>query len=164
MQAQIVLYERLASRTEAFRKTLEWLSDTEASAAARETARTREIGRREAEEERLARAQRAAADRGDEAAFARLSRDRQHNARELEALRNVRIEEAPKEPRAVRPSFDPAEGDSFLKKGWNLFGGLAGGGMNDAATRLAQEGNGIAREQLSVLNRIAARQTAAAWT
>lgn len=163
MQAQVVAYERLSARTEAFRRTLEGLGNEEAAAAAREQVRAREVARREAEDERLAAAQRAHADRGDEAAFARASRERALNARELEALRAVRIEAAPKPP-AERTAFDPSAGDSFLAKGWNLFGGIAGG-MNDASVQLARESNAIARQQLSALNLIAARRpAAAAWS
>ena len=152
----------MRARTEAFQKTLAGLGDTEADAASRSSAREREIARREAEDARLAQAQRDAAGRGDQAAFRDLSRDRQLNAQELSALKNLKIEV--KEPeRRERTGYDPSEGDSFLKKGWNLFGGL-GGGVNDAATQLAREGNDIMRQQLSTLNRIAMQRTVAAWS
>ena len=63
---------------------------------------------------------------------------------------------------AISTIQNDMEGDAFLRKGWNLFGGL-GGGVDDAATRLAQEGNGIMRQQLVVLNRIAMQRATAAW-
>lgn len=160
MREQVELYESLRARTEAFQKTLAGLSDAEAGAAQREEDRQREIARREAEDARLAQAQRDAAASNDADAFRSLSRDRQLNAQELAALKNLKIEvEAPKNSGAT---YDPAEGDAFLRKGWNLFGGL-GGGVDDAATRLAQEGNGIMRQQLAVLNRIESRRFGAAW-
>lgn len=162
MREQVELYESLRARTQVFQKTLAGLGDTEADATSRTAAREREIARREAEDARLAQAQRDAAGRGDQAAFRDLSRDRQLNAQELSALRNLKIEV--KEPeRRERTGYDPSEGDSFLKKGWNLFGGL-GGGVNDAATQLAREGNDIMRQQLSTLNRIATQRTVAAWS
>lgn len=162
MREQVELYESLRARTSAFQKTLETLGNTEGDVASRTAARDREIARREAEDARLAQAQRDAAGRGDQAAFRDLSRDRQLNAQELSALRNLKIEV--KEPeRRERTGYDPSEGDSFLKKGWNLFGGL-GGGVNDAATQLAREGNDIMRQQLSTLNRIATQRTVAAWS
>ena len=159
MREQVELYESLRSRTEAFQKTLAGLGDTEANVASRTEARDREIARREAEDARLAEAQRDAAASNDTEAFRSLSRDRQLNAQELAALKNLKIEvESPEARRAT----DPSDGDSFLKKGWNLFGGL-GGGVSDAATRLAQEGNRIAQQQLAVLNRIESRRGAAVW-
>ena len=160
MREQVELYESLRARTEAFQKTLAGLSDAEAGAAQREEDRQREISRREAEDARLAQAQRDAAASNDADSFRSLSRDRQINAQELAALKNLKVEvEAPKNSGAT---YDPAEGDAFLRKGWNLFGGL-GGGVDDAATRLAQEGNGIMRQQLAVLNRIESRRFGAAW-
>lgn len=161
MREQVELYESLRARTEAFQKTLAGLGDTEADATSRTAAREREIARREAEDARLATAQREAASRNDADAFRSLSRDRQINAQELAALKNLRIE-APAPERRERTAFDPSDGDSFLKKGFDLFGGL-GGGVNDAATQLAREGNAIARQQLSVLDRIASRRTVATW-
>ncbi len=161
MREQVELYESLRARTEAFQKTLSSLGSTEGDVASRTAARDREIARREQEDARLAQAQRDAAGRGDQAAFRDLSRDRQLNAQELSALRNLKIEvKAPE--RRERTGYDPSEGDSFLKRGWNLFGGI-GGGVNDAATQLAREGNDIARQQLSTLNRIATQRTASGW-
>lgn len=161
MREQVELYESLRARTEAFQKTLAGLGDTEADATSRTAAREREIARREAEDARLAEAQRRAAASGDEASFRSLSRDRQLNAQELAAIKNLKIEvKAPE--RQERTAFDPSEGDAFLKKGWDLFGGLSGG-MNDAATQLAREGNDLSRQQLSVLNRIATQRIAATW-
>lgn len=161
MREQVDLYESLRARTASFQKTLETLGNTEGDVASRTEARDREIARREAEDARLAEAQRAAAGRGDQAAFRDLTRDRQLNAQELSALRNLKIEvKAPE--RRERTGYDPSEGDSFLKRGWNLFGGI-GGGVNDAATQLAREGNDIARQQLSTLNRIATQRTASGW-
>ena len=161
MREQVELYESLRARTESFQTTLSGLGDTETDVSAREERRQREIARREAEDARLAAAQREAATRNDADAFRSLSRDRQLNAQELAALKNLRIE-APAPDRRERTAFDPSDGDSFLKKGFDLFGGL-GGGVNDAATQLAREGNAIARQQLSVLDRIASRRAVAAW-
>lgn len=164
MLEQVTAYEKLRDRTERFTRTLDALSDGEGSAADRRARLSAEIRRREAEDQRLGSVQRRAAGEADESLFRSASQARALNARELAALRSLRIEDAPKEPaRRERAAFDPAEGDTFLKKGMNLFGGLSGG-VSDAATRLAQEGNGIARQQLFVLNRIADRQTAAAWS
>lgn len=161
MREQVELYESLRARTESFQTTLSSLGDAETDVAARAERRRSEIARREAEDARLATAQREAATRNDADAFRSLSRDRQLNALELAALKNLRIE-APAPERRERTAFDPSDGDSFLKRGFNLFGGLSGG-VNDAATQLAREGNDIARRQLSVLDRIASRRAVAAW-
>ena len=161
MREQVELYESLRARTESFQTTLSGLGDAETDVAARAERRRSEIARREVEDARLAAAQREAATRNDADAFRSLSRDRQLNAQELAALKNLRIE-APAPERRERTAFDPSDGDSFLKRGFNLFGGISGG-MNDAATQLAREGNDIARRQLSVLDRIASRRTVATW-
>ena len=139
MREQVELYESLRARTEAFQKTLAGLSDAEAGAAQREEDRQREIARREAEDARLAQAQREAA---------------------AAALKNLKIADAPEKERRGSDWTDPTMGDRFAKMGMNLFGGERG---VDMATQYAREGNDIARQQLSVLNRIETQNGVARW-
>ena len=158
MREAVDSYEELQARTETFMKTLERLGETESNIGYREQWRRDEIAHRTAEDERLGREQREAADRNDSEAFAKLSRERQLNAQELSALKNLRIEAEPEESRRGAPRLDPTMGDSFAKMGMDLFGG----GLNDAATRLAQESNDIGKQQLAVLNRIEGKRAAGA--
>ncbi|MBQ6103003.1 MAG: hypothetical protein IJL06_04960 [Kiritimatiellae bacterium] len=160
MREQVELYESLRARTEAFQKTLAGLSAAEAGAAQREEDRQREISRREAEDARLAQAQRDAAASNDADSFRSLSRDRQINAQELAALKNLKIADAPEKERRGSDWTDPTMGDRFAKMGMNLFGGERG---VDMATQYAREGNDIARQQLAALNRIETQQTTARW-
>lgn len=158
MRKQIDLYEELRGRTEAFQGTLRRLGDATGDVAERKQWQSDEIAYRTAEDERLAREQREAADRNDTEAFAKLSRERQLNAHELAAIKAVSIEAEPEERRRGAAWLDPAMGDRFAKMGMDLFGG----GVNDAATRLAQEGNDIGKQQLAVLNRIEGKRAAGA--
>lgn len=159
MREAVDSYEELRARTETFMKTLERLGETESNIGYREQWRRDEITHRTAEDERLGREQREAADRNDSEAFAKLSRERQLNAQELSALKNLRIEAEPEESRRGAPRLDPTMGDSFAKMGMDLFGG----GLNDAATRLAQEANELSRQQLDELRQIRRESLAASW-
>lgn len=146
MHGEIEAYETLRARTEAFQKTLAALGNEETGVEARTAARTREISRREAEDERLASAQRDAAARADESAFRSLSRDRTLNAQELSALR-ASVISAPESRSRSGDRLGTGRTDDWQRRGFDLFGGVASG-VQDAAVTLAREGNAIAREQL----------------
>jgi len=170
MREQVELYEELRARTESFQATLAALGSAETDAATRSEALGREIERREAEDARLAEAQRAAADAGDKEAFAKASRDRQLGAQELAALRRVRVEEDAAAEGGARGgrAIDIGPVDSWARKGMDLAG--AASGVSDAQLALSREANGLAKQQLetqralvSAVSRLSAGGGPAQW-
>lgn len=138
----IQTWEEARARTQEFRETLESLSKSESGL-------NEEIKKREAEDRKLADAQRAAT--GDATRFADVTRARQTNAAEIDALRAAAKAAAAKEQvTAYRASVGAA--DSLARIGGSMGGG---GDIRDLARN--------SREQLNVLRSIERKTGGATW-
>ncbi len=167
LHEQLNVYEQTALRVRAFSKELAALGDESRAASARQTELSAAIDERRRKDEELGNAQLQAARAADQTRFAQLARDRAMNAQELARLEAIEIrgdDEAASAPeRGGGPRRDIAMGDDWLKKGIDLFGGAAAGGVGEAIRDLARESLNVSRQQLAALNKIATARSAAQW-